>query len=424
MRARRRRRRESPRRRMTLRRLTLALLLTLLPIGAAGCWDRQELNELGIISATAVDVTESGRWRISYQLVIPSAISAQGAYVGLSSAPFNVFTTEGESFRGAVSRATQEMSRRLYFGHNQIVVVSEEAARKGISELIEAYMRNGDSRETVMMFVTEGNARKLLEQLLPMEKISGAGIVRLITQEGNHGGNFRQMTVFNVAQDLLGPVRVTGVPGIGLSGSDEPVDSVDAAKKTYTGAKIRLQRLGAFKEGRLVGWLSTHEARGLLWVRGQAKETTVSFSCPDEKLKRNSIRLRRTHARVRPYREGEGWRMRIEESAEGTLLEYNCEGSLDKPQDLERLEERIERELRNDMESGIRASQRLGADLAGFGQALRLSDPRGWKEVEKEWNEQVYPQVRSEFDLHVKIARTGRSNRSYVQAAEDARRKE
>lgn len=409
-----------------MRRLAaLALLLALLPLGAAGCWDRQELNELGIISATGVDVTESGRWKLSYQLVIPSAISAQGSYVGTGHAPVNVFTTEGDSFRGAVSKATQEMSRRLYFAHNQVVIVGEAAARKGIAELIEAYMRNGDSRETVMMFVTEGSARKILEQLLPMEKISGAGIVRLIAQEEKHGGSFRQMTMFDVTQELLSPIRVTGMPGIGLSGSDEPVDTVDAAKMTHTGAKVRLQKLGVFKEDRLVGWLSTHETRGLMWVKGKERETTVSFGCPDARLKRNSIRLKQVRTQVIPTRKPDGgWLMRVKAGAAGTLLEYNCKGALDKPADLRELELRIAQELKSDMEDGIKASQKLGTDLTGFGNELRLRYPKEWKALEQEWNDRLFPQLETQLDVVVSIVRTGRSNGSYEQAAEDSRGKE
>ncbi|OXM15915.1 hypothetical protein CGZ75_04175 [Paenibacillus herberti] len=409
----------------SLHRLPALLLIpALLLLGPAGCWDRQELNELGIISATGVDLTDTGRWEVSYQLVIPNAISAQGAYVGGSSSPVNVFTSVGDSFRGAVSRTTQEMSRRVYFSHNQVVVISEEAARRGINNLMEAYMRNGDSRETVTVLVTEGSARTILEQLLPMERISGVGINRLITLEEKYGGNFRQISMFEMMQDLLSPVHITAVPGIGLSGSGAAVDTVDAAKTTHTGAKVRLQKVAIFKNNKLAGWLSTHENRGLLWVTNRVKGSTVSFPCQGERQKLNSIRLKKQKTRVTPVRKGSGWLMKIESKATGVLMEYNCPGSMRKPQDLLPVEASIEAELKRDMEDGILAAQRLKADAAGFGNLLHLKHKEEWKQIESDWNERGFPKVEIEISVHVKLAKTGRSIESYNEAFEKSRKKE
>ncbi|MCM3746083.1 Ger(x)C family spore germination protein [Paenibacillus pasadenensis] len=408
----------------SLLRRSLAALLLLLLLGVAGCWDRQELNELGIISATGIDITDSGRWKLSYQLVIPNAISSQGAYVGSSASPVNVFTTEGDSFRGAVNKATQEMSRRLYFSHNQIVIVGEKAARKGIAPLIEAYMRNGDSRETVAIFVTEGTARKVLEQLLPLEKISGAGINRLIGLEEKYGGNFRAMTMFELGQSMLGPVHVGGVAGIGLRGNGDPVDSVDAAKATHTGTKVRLQKVAIFKENRMIGWMTSHESRGILWAKGWVKETSVSFACEGERLKRNSIRIRQKKGKITPIKQGSSWLMRVEVSGEGALMEYNCPGDMSKPGNLRPIAERIEQELKDDIEDSIRGAQSLHADIFGFGNLLLKQHTREWKKIHKNWNEQGFPKIESEVIVKVKINKTGRSVNSYNNTIKEMHDKE
>ena len=83
-------------------RLMLPLLVCLL---VSGCWNRVELNDIAVISATGVD-WKDGKWVVSYQVVIPQAISSQSATS--NSAAVNVFSTKGESFRSAVSKASQE----------------------------------------------------------------------------------------------------------------------------------------------------------------------------------------------------------------------------------------------------------------------------------------------------------------------------
>ncbi len=77
-----------------------------------------------------------------------------------------------------------------------MVVVSEEAAKAGIAPLLDVYLRNPDSRETVTVFLTHGRARLILEQLVPMEKIPAAAVLHMVQNETKNGSTLRAMTVF------------------------------------------------------------------------------------------------------------------------------------------------------------------------------------------------------------------------------------
>ncbi|ASS65782.2 MULTISPECIES: Ger(x)C family spore germination protein [unclassified Paenibacillus] len=399
--------------------LLLAAALLLLPL--AGCWDRKELNELGIISATGIDLTEEGKWKISYQLVIPSAISSQNGFTSTTESPVNVFSTEGDSVRGAVSRATQEMSRSLYFGHNQVVVIGERAARKGIGGLLDVYLRNGNSRETVMVFVTEGEARPILEQLLPMERISGTALTKLIALEKESGGNFRPQTVYSMLLQLLGPLHASAAPGIAISGSGEGVRNVDANKNTSTPSKVRLQKLALFRDDHMIGWIRTHESRGLLWLRSEVSGTTISFPCREGGPKVNSARITGLKTKMKPSRSGDGWLLQANVEADATLFEYTCGGNLHDPAAVAGIERLLGQQVRSDIEDGLKASQRLKADVAGIGEAVRRKYPRTWKGIASEWNGRLYPEMKAEIRVDVGLIKTGRSNRSYEQASEDSR---
>lgn len=63
-----------------------------------GCWDRTELNQLAITSATAID-WDGKEWTVSYQVVIPQSIANPntGGSPG-QQAPVMVFSTRGGRF--------------------------------------------------------------------------------------------------------------------------------------------------------------------------------------------------------------------------------------------------------------------------------------------------------------------------------------
>lgn len=65
----------------------------------AGCWNRTELDELGITSATGFD-RKNGKWVLSYQLIVPStmgAIQGGGGGGGGSNPNVHTFTSEGHT---------------------------------------------------------------------------------------------------------------------------------------------------------------------------------------------------------------------------------------------------------------------------------------------------------------------------------------
>ncbi|GBF76159.1 hypothetical protein PA598K_04607 [Paenibacillus sp. 598K] len=395
----------------------------LLPCAAllllCGCWNRVEMNEIGIVSATAVDWIDN-KWVVSYQLVIPQAISSQSGSSPRGEAPVNVFSTEGSSMRKAIGEASKEMSRKLYFSHNQIVVVSESAARKGISTILEIYMRNADARETVSMFITKGRAREMLEQLLPIEKIPGNAIQRLIENEAKTNSLYPDMTIYRVLLDLLGPEQATGIPELMIAGSRQPLNSMEALKRTSNRAKIRLGELAIISGDQLKGWLSQTDAAGLVWLSDNVNQMTISFDCSGSAQEENTSAARVAHASVarKPELMPDGRiKMRVEVKANGTLLEYACNDKKIAPMMLQKMEWQIAEEIKGDMELSWKALQRLKTDIVGFGTMVYRHYPKRWKSIQKEWNENLEDVV---LDVQVKfnLSRVGFSDRNFKEVQE------
>lgn len=399
---------------MRITRLLLCALLLL----QTGCWNKIELNDIAIISATGVDWRD-GRWELSFQIVIPKAISSQTGESGR--AAVNVFSTTGENFRFAVSKASQETSRRLYFSHNQIVIIGQEAARKGIGPLLETYLRNHDSRETVGVFLSKGDARKMLEQLIPLEDIPGAAIQRMIANEEMSGSSFRQMTIHTVLTDLLGSTKATSIPGLVIAGSGESTNSVGMMDKTSTPSKVRLGELAIIREDKLVGWINGEQSSGVMWLTDQVGKATVSFACKGKGKGEtsSSARILSASTKLSPVRTNGKWLMKIKVDAQGSLMEYNCPGDLSKPNKVKDIEKRIEEEITFLMTNGWEAVRKYQADVLGFGTLIHKRHPKLWKEEKGQWKE-LFPKTEIELTVRMKLNSTGTSGRNFKDAQKKA----
>lgn len=394
--------------------LLLCAALTML----SGCWNRVELNEIAIISATGVDWRD-GKWVLSYQIVLPKTISSQSGQSG--AAAVNVFSSEEDNFRSAISKASHEMSRRLYFAHNQIVIIGQDAARKGLDQLLEAYLRNHDSRETVSVFLTKGSARRIMEQLVPLDQIPGAAIHRMIENEGANNSSFSQMSINNVLMDLLGSSKATSIPVLILGGTGEGTDSVSKLGRTTSPSKVRLSELGLIVGDKLVGWVNDEQSSGINWLKNEVNRTTMSFACSDQKgqPKDSSVRILRAVTKRTPiYKDGK-WRFDIRIKAEGTLLEYNCNGDLSKPGKTAEIEERIEYEIQQIVMDGWKAISGYKADVVGFGNLIHKKYPKLWKQEAENWRE-LFPKTELNIKVDFSLSSTGLSGNYFKQVQEDS----
>ncbi|WP_419873042.1 Ger(x)C family spore germination protein [Candidatus Pristimantibacillus sp. PTI5] len=388
-------------------RLLLPLLACLL---ATGCWNRVELNDIAVISASGLD-WKDGNWVISYQVVIPQAISSQSA--AGNSAAVNVFSTKGESVRSAVSKASQETSRRLYFSHTQIIIIGQEAARKGLGPLLDTYLRNHDSRETVSVYIAKGSARRMLEQLIPLEKIPGAAIQRMITNEEMNSSTFRQMTIHQLLLDLLGTTHATSIPGLIVSGANENIDRAEQLTHTSTPSKVRLFDLALIAGDKLVGWIDNEESLGVMWLTDHVKRTTIAFACSEDGAqKSSSVRIIHAKTKLRPELSNGKWIMHVNASADGALMEYNCEGDLAKPKQVEKIERLIEREITSIIEQGWKAVRKQQTDVVGFGSAIHKKYPKQWSKISDSWPE-LFPDTEVKVSIKVRLDSTGMSGSGF-----------
>lgn len=383
----------------------------------AGCWDRRELNQLGITSATGID-RSGDQWVVTYQVIVPPAMwtgAGGGGAASSSQSSVHVFTSHGGTIREAAARANLEYTRELYFSHTDVLVLGKEAARQGISEVLDLYLRSFDSRETVLVTVTDGDASEILRQLVPPEKLPGNAIASILTTDQQTSGRMPAVRVFDMAKSLYADANAILVPEIGIRrvyGSDEKVlEGVDALKTTIVPTKLRLLRLGVFKGDRQVGWIGQEEGFGLDWLNNRIKKTMIAFPCPGAKSDKEqaTYQIRTARTRVAPVKSGDTFRMNVRVKAKGALIEATCAKPLSNPATILAMEKQIEKVIRDDIRSGWSASERMNVDLAGFADKIHRKYPAAWQQAKKDW-EQRLDQVQLDVRVRATLENTGMLN--------------
>lgn len=127
-----------------MRRLALCLIIGMLIPLLAGCWDRNELNEISLVVGLGLDKVDD-KYKVSVQLVNPSRVAPK-AGVSSNASPVVTFEESGKTLPEALRRMEVQVPRKLYFAHLRMIVLGEELAKSGISKPLDFISRNPQMR--------------------------------------------------------------------------------------------------------------------------------------------------------------------------------------------------------------------------------------------------------------------------------------
>ncbi|MCI1776201.1 MAG: Ger(x)C family spore germination protein [Paenibacillus lautus] len=395
------------------RKLNLLILIVTASLLLNGCWDSQELNSLSIVSATSIDRSDD-EWVISFQVVIPQSIATQtGGGAGGSQSPITIFSTRGKTIREAMQNANLEAPRALFFAHNSVLIINEQVVRnEGVQQILDFFLRPVESRETMSVLLTKGKASNLLEVLIPLEKITGNAIQRVITQGQENLSQVKNMKLIDFASMVANPYQSAMAPELRVSGDQEEQSTLDALKSTRNKAVIKLGDLGVFRGDKLVGWMKRKESRGVAWLSNSVKNLIIVTPCSDRDINLlSSYRVIQSSTRVDPKLVNGSVNLMVHIQTKGALDETSCTMDLTKPEVITNLEDTIAEQIQEEIYASWKRMKDLNVDVVGFLDMIHRRYPAAGKRLSK--LEQPLQELELDLNIEVTVEHTNMINKPF-----------
>ncbi|SET61478.1 Ger(x)C family spore germination protein [Paenibacillus sp. NFR01] len=391
----------------TLLRISCMFIATTLLLN--GCGRANELNELSIVTGSGIDGKE-GNYTVTYQVSVASAnaSAAGGASGGSSQSGVHVFSTTGKTIRDTIFMSAVEHPRRLYFAHNNVLIISKETAESGISTVLDSYFRNPESREMVDVMVTDGKARDILTKNIPPEKLPGRAIAEIVDKEQILVSFYPATSVFQLALGITSESQVASVPEIGISGENpKSLETADAMTKTSQDAKVRMTGLVIFKGDRVVGKMNLKESLGLAWLTNRVKGTMLSFPNPDssEEPNQSAVRVFKAKVKITPVKESTHYTIKLKAEVRGELAETTTQEDLTDTAGIHKLERSIEKIILEQMQVGWEAAKAMKVDILGIGNRIHERNPKEWNRLKSDWDQEL-AQMELQAEVKMKVVRT------------------
>jgi spore germination protein KC len=388
----------------------ICLFVALLFIGA-GCWNRRELNDLAIIVGMAID--KSGeQYVINVQVVDPGQVAARKT--ADSRSPVSVYEMKGATVSEALRRMTIVLPRKPYLSHLRIVAISESLAREGIGEALDYLSRDNELRSDFPIIIAKGgSAKDTLKILTTLEKIPANKLFDALEMSEKEWAPTMIITLDELMKDLTSEGKNPVITGIATSGDLETAQTTQNVERMKPPNRLQYIGLAVFRKDKFLGWLNENESKGYNYILNHVQRTLGTLTCPGGgKLSSEVIRSK---AEIKGKVENGVPRIDVRLRSENNVEEVQCRIDLTKTETIDELEKIVNQRVEEVVKDAIEAAQKkYKADIFGFGEVIRRSDPKAWKTLKQDWDKRF-----ADLDVHVlsdaKIRRLGTVSNSFLE---------
>jgi len=397
---------------MKSKRILFILVFFVSTLFLSGCWSKKELTDLAIVAALGIDKNEQGRYVGTMQIINPGNVTGgmQGGG-GSQGPPISIVTGSGDSIVELSRSTSRKLSRRLYYAHTNLIVISEELAKEeSISAILDPLERDAQFRSTAIIVIAQGTkASNIVKVLTAIDKIPSNKVIKTLKITEKIWGENIAVSMQDAIKIIVSPGKELAVSGFRVNGDVDKGKTMENTHQTEPASLLFAGSLGLFKNGKLTQWVNGETARGSIFLLDKLSATTigVDWEGKDEAI---SYELIRQKTKVSAKLDKGKPRVSIEVQAEGNIGETRVPLDFNNPHLLLKLEKEIEKEIKKEITMAIKIAQKNKSDIFGFGEALHRTNPKEWRKMAPKWNDVYFPEVKTDIVVDAFIRRTGLRN--------------
>lgn len=377
----------------------LTILLIMIILLTNGCWDRRELENLGIVQALGLDL-ESGQKNevtVTTMIAIPSELGGGqadgGSGGGGDGSGVLMVSMKAPSIYEAFNRINTMINREVSLLQNQVLIIGEELAKNGAAKWIDNLIRFREMRRTMLVFVCKGRAADIMKVQPKLEKKPSEYFTDLAAIS-RRTGMFPLVTLNDFLKRYESYAHENYLPFMDKRPIDEGGEKSSAEKQNEAGEKgenngesksgqdqsgeqkiehVRFIGSAIFKKDRMVGNFDIYETQILLLLNNEFKEALLTIDDPLRKDYKIIFRLLSTVPVQIQYHPQNGIdHFKVKLRLEADLVSIQSGIDYTRPKLEAFLGRVIAKELKHRMIKAIKkAQQEFSSDVFGFGEKVK-----------------------------------------------------
>lgn len=374
-------------------------LIIFLCLFLSGCGNYAELDKLAIVTGVAID-KKGNDYEISY-LVANSPKGQTSSKEG--EAKTTVYSGTGKTIPDAAMVIEQKSPKKIYLGHVNVVIISEDIAKDGFFKVADWLFRSPETRKQFYLLQAKNDkAKDIIKIISPLESFPSQSIATLLESNRDSKSASTTTTYNNFVGYVLEEGADPILPTITIHGNIKKGSEQSNIETTEPIAYLTLGPLAIFKEDKLVGYATTKESELINLIQNKIKEIKFSLTFKNDALSIDSYNLK-TKLSI----EDES-HITLTITGNGNIYNINSNIDISNPKEIKKIENLWNKSLQKSLKKLIRKMQdKYHADIFGFGNKIYSTYPKKWNQLKKDWNNKYFKEVKVKIKSNLKIPDTG-----------------
>ena len=359
----------------------------------SGCWNYVEINGQVNVSGIAVDI---GRFGKKYHL------SAEAITAGSKEnepAISSVVETDSDTVFEGIRNLMTLTTKKLYFGHCKALVISEEAAKAGIGEILDLSIRNHEMRiEMNIVIAKSGEARQVLLTEGIANPIMAYKINDLMKTMPKAVGSSPITKAYKVFNSIQNEGMSTVIPALEIRSVEE--------KKV-----LKFAGVAVFNDDKLAGYLDEMQTKYLSFLNdkiGRSGLVTIKSAKQPDKFTSYELYKNKTSRKLRFNEDVPGIDIIVNTSV--IVGEVETEADFSKPEEIEKFKNLLAKNMEEELIKLVDTAQtKLDCDIFGFGAQIQKQSPKMWNKYKDSWDE-TFKKLKINIKCNIIITGSGISS--------------
>lgn len=375
------------------------VIITTLFIILTGCETHREISDLGMVSAMGIEKIDN-KYLISVQVANIKKSTKMGTD---NSSKVTLYKGTGKTSFEAIRDVSNKSSKKLYFPHIKLIILSDEIINENPKQIIDFFTRDNEGNMNAYILVsTKNKPSEILSTITSFEDVPAEYIYNSLLLSKDNYGNTNVLTFEDYVNYLIKAGIDPTFTKISLTNNKKIKNNTEILNEIELPTYIKLGNILVFNNKKLTE-LNEEESMALNLLKNNSSNSTISLKCDNNKY--YTLELANSSSKIDFNSKKD--EISINLNLTYNISEYNCSGNLLDNQNLNNIKDNISNKIKYNVNSLIKKQIEYKSDFIGFGEIIKSKNKGYFDFNNKNWMIEGLPKLKYNINIEIKLEDKG-----------------
>lgn len=385
------------------------LIFILIALIFNGFRDAREVNYMAIVSSIGIDVTDEDEYIITAEVFNTKKNDSSSSN---SNPEIITYESKANSVHKALRDMLKKSPNKLYLGHLDLVMLSENAAKEDVTEAVDFFIRDNEGSSDFMVVITKDTTpQEILNSSSKVNSSIAKEITEIIKTTYKYVGSATDYLLVDNLDMILDDGRATVMSAISFDDENE-ISSKENDNESNSNddnenltPKFKSENIAYFKSRSFCGYLDENESIVYNLLKNKLQNTILTIGEGENLL---VAEITTANSKLSPKYEDDNFIVDIDVNIEANITEVGDKVSYEVNDKIDEYKAKLEEEITKKISDALYNYQnKYKEDIVGYGSLLYKYLPKEYLKVKDKFYNEYFQKVKSNVKVNVEFPLEG-----------------